>query len=1158
MAEDLGQAQLTLTVNLDKFREDLRNAKRLVASELGDAGVGSGRSRRSSTTQTGAVTKTREQRERERQSRAEQRDRDRRAREERAELARRARQGGARENTRALEIAQEKRFRLARRIDDLEERGASVSRLRNRLGQLTDAQSKRQFGTFRKIGQELARQVTLEERRVDAQKRQERESQKQARIGARNGGASESITALQDAQDRRFRLSQRINRLEDRGVKVDRLRTQLGELTTSYAQRQFGTAKQLSRELGRQVTLTEARARRERDAQQAVERRTKAEQAATARSARIGGPRSPIQGSRSIPDSPAFIDAQRKRQASDLARAARIGGPREPIRGRKDLEGSPAFIREQVKRSTDVYKRFVEQQARELTRAARAGGPAEPIRGRADLPGSPAAIQAEQRARATAAREEQRRRREEAARLRAQRAEDLRIARGNASPVSGLLPGGVRIPGSPAAKGRELDIRNNWKVFLDQLVETKEVIDQESAKASARLKGPALPVSGRLINGQVVPGSPADLQQQRSTASGAKPRGPASPISGRLLGGGSIPGSPAAVADNAKKVADAERNLAQARRKVEADTRRLVREETKRRQDRRDRIGEAIGSGLIGGAFPALFGQGAGASLGGALGGIGGGALGGQFGFGLSLVGTALGQAFDTALQKGQDLAKGLDDPIGNFQLLADAALFSSKAVERNVASLIAAGREEEAAIAARRDLAQRFGSAENAKALTQATDELNRAWTEATVSLTAFVAGPLADFLKSIATGLGGSPDQARAKEDNARAMALVNSDPQLRKQFIDLAKQQGVSLDSNLQVGAGDLSKRVELVKEFLRLQGELTGAQREQQQLDAASADAAKRRTDIEKLTLEIIKDQASGNRTGELEKARRLLPLQQTKELNILPANATEVDREAVRTKFARELLKIDGERLQLQRELNLTIEEESAKREQIAQDLRAVRARRDAALAAADSAANPGNSTLAARAGELEGASFLAQNRLRLEQAITSERKLQFQLSQETDGTKRSQLAEQLSTAAEEIRLAGEEAGAALAERAASAAQSLRGAQDALRGTLQSNFRLLPQQQRQSLLDSARADIERGRQSGILRPDFGAAGRRRTFEAADFVRNVEQQRAQLAQQQALVDALNANTNAERNIRINVTMNADGTFNVNQTEQQAALL
>lgn len=1151
MAEDLGQAQLTLTVNLDKFREDLRNAKRLVASELGDAGMGSGRSRRSGSQQISSGAKTREQRERERQLRAEQRERDKKAREERAEIARRARQGGARENTRALEIAQEKRFRLARRIDDLEERGAAVSRLRNRLGQLTDAQSKRQFGTFRKIGQELARQVTLEERRVDAQKRQERESQKQARIGARNGGASESITALQDAQDRRFRLSQRINRLEDRGVKVDRLRTQLGELTTSYAQRQFGTAKQLSRELGRQVTLTEARARRERDAQQAVERRTKAEQAATARSARIGGPRSPIQGSRSIPDSPAFLDAQRKRQASDLARAARIGGPREPIRGRKDLEGSPAFIREQVKRSTDVYKRFVEQQARELTRAARAGGPAEPIRGRADLPGSPAAIQAEQRARATAAREEQRRRREEAARLRAQRAEELRIARGNASPVSGLLPGGVRIPGSPAAKGRELDIRNNWKVFLDQLVETKEVIDQESAKASARLKGPALPVSGRLINGQVVPGSPADLQQQqRSTASGAKPRGPASPISGRLPGGGSIPGSPAALAD-------AERRLGEARRKVEADTRRLVREETKRRQDRRDRIGEAIGSGIIGGAFPALFGQGVGASLGGALGGIGGGALGGQFGFGLSLVGTALGQAFDTALQQFADLGAAIDAPAKNFSALQQAAVLSSRGLERTVEGLIAAGRYGEANAVIQADLIATFGDLSAAQSYRDQVDQLNRAWAQGSVAVASFVAGPLEELIKRLRLSIGGKPQNNQERQFQEQS----------RRNIADTFTKAGLFVGGIGSVAA--LTPGAQLPGlATLGIAGLLTGIGRLAGQGGPRPAEedlkplveatnrivaARARSLDLAKAERQQIVAQTQGNRDA-ADAAERIAAARRRDEQ--IAADPTQA--QAAWLEYEKTIVGVNERQKQREKELTATIAQEVIKRQQIAQQIGVARARRDAALAAGDSAANPGNSTLAARAGQLEGASFLAQNRLRVEQAITRERELQAQLAQESDPTKRSQLAEQLKTAADDIRLAGEEAGAALAERAASAAQSLRGAQDALRSTLQSNFKFLPRDQRQSLLDSARADITRGKDTGILRPNFGAAGRRRTFEAADFVRNVEQQRAQVAQQQALVDALKENTNAERNIRINVTMNADGTFNVNQTEQQAALL
>lgn len=1120
MAENLGQAQLTLTVDLSQFSKDLQAAKRLVSSELGDVSVGARRGQQSTTgqrnTEVAAERRERAQRRREERAAAAQRKK------EVQEINNAARNGGRRENVRALEIAQEKRFRIARRIDALEERGADVARLRTRLGQLTETQSNRQFGSFRRISTELARQVTLEERKTQIRRRAEREARQQATLGARQGGASEPINALEQAQNRRFRLSQRINKLEESGVKVTNLRSKLGDLTTSYAQRQFGTAKQLSNELTRQVALTEARARREREIQQQLDKR-----------ARAGGARSPIGGSKDIPGSPAFLLEQRRREQQALDRAARLGGARSSISGSKDIPGSPAFLLEQRRR---------EQQS--LDRAARLGGPREPIRGRKDLPGSPAFLEAQVK-RSSQIYEEF---------LRKQAAELRRSAQagGPRSPVSGVLPGGVRIPGSPADRARQLDIANNWKVFLDDLVDNRKRIDKSSAEASAKLKGPALPVSGRLINGQVVPGSPADRQRTTPVSGGgATPRGASLPISGRLVDGSAVPGSPAALAD-------AEKRLGAARKLVERETRSAAKAEETARKTRNKRFGEAAGNAVIGGAFPALFGQGVGASVGGAVGGAAGGLLGGNFGFGLSLVGTAVGQAFDTALQKGQDLAKGLDDPINNFQLLADAALFSSKAVERNVASLIAAGREEEAAIAARRDLNQRFGGAENARAFTQATDELNRAWTEATVSLTAFVAGPLADFLSSLATGLGGSPGQGQAQRDNARANELINSDPKLRQQFIDLAKQRGLTLDGDLKVGAGDLGKRVELVKEFLRLQGELTGAQRDQVALDAASADAAQRRQKIEELTSQIIKDQASGNRTGELEKTRRKLELQRTAQLNTLPTNATQTDKDAVNINFANELLKVDTQRLELQRQLNETITQEGLKRQEIAKSIEVAVARQEAALAAADAGANPGNAVLAARSGAAEGAAFLAQNRLQVEQAITRERQLQAEYLSATDDTKRSQIAEQLTTAAAEVRAAGADAGAALAERAATAAQSLRSAQDSLRSTLQSNFRLLPREQRQGLLDSARADIARGRETGLIRNTIRPVGRQRTFEVADFVRNVEQQRAQVANQQALIDALNTNSTAERNIRINVTMNGDGSFNVNQTEQQAALL
>jgi len=86
--------------------------------------------------------------------------------------------------------------------------------------------------------------------------------------------------------------------------------------------------------------------------------------------------------------------------------------------------------------------------------------------------------------------------------------------------------------------------------------------------------------------------------------------------------------------------------------------------EQQRISARNQRIGGAVSSGLIGGGFPLLFGQGGGAAAGGALGGVAGGLIGGPFGFALSIVGTALGQAFDESQKFNDSLVRlnvGLD-----------------------------------------------------------------------------------------------------------------------------------------------------------------------------------------------------------------------------------------------------------------------------------------------------------------------------------------------------------------------------------------------------------------------------------------------------------------------------------------------------------------
>lgn len=191
---------------------------------------------------------------------------------------------------------------------------------------------------------------------------------------------------------------------------------------------------------------------------------------------------------------------------------------------------------------------------------------------------------------------------------------------------------------------------------------------------------------------------------------------------------------------------------------------------------RRNRRNETLSNALIGGAFPLLFGQGLGASIGGGVGGAAGGQLGGQFGFGLSLIGTAVGQQFDVAIQKVQLLGEALDDPIAKFSELADAGLVSSKSQEKLIQNLIAVGREAEAQALLQQDLAASFGDLESARELADATDELYRAFAQLS-TLLAQLAGPILTGVINSVSGLIRkyaqlillSPDRVQARERQA-----------------------------------------------------------------------------------------------------------------------------------------------------------------------------------------------------------------------------------------------------------------------------------------------------------------------------------------------------------------------------------------------------
>lgn len=151
------------------------------------------------------------------------------------------------------------------------------------------------------------------------------------RSGGRvQGGARESVNALERAQNSRFRLSQRINELEQRGVDVDRLRVQLGRATTAIAERQFGRFNRLANTLSRNVTLAASRLRVEQGITQEITRQ-----------ARVGGARESLRGRVGLSGSPA-----------DLAFLARQGGPASPIRGLPSIPGSPAALQAEQRLAT--------------------------------------------------------------------------------------------------------------------------------------------------------------------------------------------------------------------------------------------------------------------------------------------------------------------------------------------------------------------------------------------------------------------------------------------------------------------------------------------------------------------------------------------------------------------------------------------------------------------------------------------------------------------------------------------------------------------------------------------------------------------------------------------------------------------------------------
>jgi hypothetical protein len=179
---------------------------------------------------------------------------------------------------------------------------------------------------------------------------------------------------------------------------------------------------------------------------------------------------------------------------------------------------------------------------------------------------------------------------------------------------------------------------------------------------------------------------------------------------------------------------------------------------------------EALGDALIGGAFPLLFGQGIGASAGGAAGGLGGGLIGGNFGFGLSLAGTAIGQAVDTTAKNLITLADAIRSPSKALDALEVSGLASSRSLEKTrlyVDQLTAVGRTYDAQSLVLQEVEKRLGpgSVRNLNALNSEQQRLQDQWSLMAGVIQAQLLPALVGFTSGInsiiaaAAGIGNLP---------------------------------------------------------------------------------------------------------------------------------------------------------------------------------------------------------------------------------------------------------------------------------------------------------------------------------------------------------------------------------------------------------------
>lgn len=527
----------------------------------------------------------------------------------------------------------------------------------------------------------------------------------------------------------------------------------------------------------------------------------------------------------------------------------------------------------------------------------------------------------------------------------------------------------------------------------------------------------------------------------------------------------------------------------------------------------RQNLPSAVSSALIGGAFPALFGQGAGASVGGALGGALG-IFGGGFGFAGSLIGTSVGQQADN-LGK---LSQALQDPIGRFQELQQAAVLSSRSLEKNIEALINAGRYAEAEAKIREDLAKRGLDAATTNQLAAESDKLQRSLAELGLSIGLVVQGPLTDLIngfnrllepgrvaaqsRAIQDGL--NPEdraayQDRRRELNRGGLGIVDANKQANEEFADKTRDAIKAQEELTKARLRDNATILTQSNSLAQLEQNQTKLPVDSSEFIAATKQILETQTALENLdgkkatiTIEQIKagvaDGSLPNNFSNLEK--RAQAAQQA--LNSAEFGSTE---------FNKALSEADAANFELARRREL---------------------------------ADPNRSN-----------KLFEENRQKVEQAAKEGKAKQEEQAQK--------LLEEAKKAEADARKGVENS----FSRLQSTTNALASAQDSLRSSLEGAFNLLTDSRQQSLLTAARADLQTA-----VRAGFFDTGKVAKLKDSELLSAASQARAVLKADDALlrsqIDLVSANealekattTLAEKDWNVKVDVNANsGNYAVN---------